>query len=1128
VSAKRLIHGTPQSERERALLMRVEEVYDEGTRDVSALFIVPTAERAAALRRAVTAHFGGRCWAPRVETTDSLLAHHAADLAMPFRRLDTEARALLVRELAGDAGLLGRGRVTRGLARKVVGFLDAIAGSWYDGGPDVDELARSVSPPSLGHVESLASFARTYDAALARRGLMDRRRLASALLAEWRERGYPARARMLVLDEIAFALPVDLRLFDVMSAAFEQVVVTLPAPEGGIDAIAGDRGFAAAAPMARWSSADAVVEDVATRAPSLPQRVGRVVFAPDPTMAADAGDVDSAGVRVVAFAGRREEARGVARMIRLDLGDVQPDAADFGRYGVVMSSYGHYATLVEETFREYGLPANMARGALLSATPLLRVAHKILTAVADDEAVWTIREIMDVLRHAQFDRTDDALEEAAILSGAPSGVEIDVRPFWVSRFERLIQRVGIRDAFNADDWYARATRYLGAASPEHDPEDESAHFEEELQAPHIEVARDLCVVRRFVDRVTALRGAASARDFADRLLALLDDYGLGGPAAPSRHGAIGADDEYEAWEAFGVLLRQTVATFGALAAAGRGLGARDLAEALSQALGSPESRRPPGRLENAVAVMSPEESVGLSHDRLYMVGLVEGEFPGAAPANFLIDAAARRHDDATGPLDNAPIERFLFREAMMNAEAVVLTYPRMDDGRVMSPSPFLDDVCAILGLGDDDLSADPTADAGPMCVREALALCGQFSDTSDVDRLALPHGNVAALVEQAASRESVTRWGEHDTYLPTDRPAIAERLSAFTGGELSATHFDTYARCPARLFYGRVLSIGRPDTVEADVAPNVRGILIHAILERFFSSGGAGLDARDWAGPNARARMRECAERAFEEYDAQYPNLYWAEEKRALVQGLDDPDSPQGLLAAFLVAEDEEAGVGFEGEYSRGRYNEVAFGAPGGKRAAVELAAHAIPRLDADGHISLKGRVDRVDVDEATGRFVVFDYKSGFTPPAREALGGMSFQLAIYMDALAEQHEGVSRPAGGVFYSLRDPMDVRRQAPLARSDLATYSGRKPQGLLDEDAFAKFREVTRDRVREIESHMRHGRFPVTSLTPDKAGCGTCDYRDICRVRASRRRRMETDQPHYSPEPFTADDLGEESA
>lgn len=1119
MATKHLIAGAPQRERECALLRRVEGVYDASTREVSALFIVPTTERAAALRRAVTSHFGGKCWIPRVETLDTLLSAHAADLSEPFRWVDTEARALLVRELAGGSDLLGRGPLTPGLARKVVGFLDAMAGAWYAGGPDVDELALSVSAPSLAYGPALASFAARYDAALRRRGLMDRRRLTSLLLAAWGERGFPARERMLVLDEFAFALPVGIRLFDVMARAFGEVVVTLPAPESGVESIAADRGFAAATAMAEWAARDALVEPVGASDPAPSQRLAGAIFAPDSTLDRAFGDGRGDTPRVVAYPSRLEEVRGVARMIRVDMGDEAPDAADFTPYTVVVSSYAPYRRLVEETFREYGLPTNMGRGAPLSATPLLRLARKILLTVAEPDAVWTISELMDVLRHARFDEADGSLQEACALAGAPydplDPALSNVRPFWLARFERLVLRAGIADAFDASDWYVRLTLYLRHTDPRHDADDESAHFEEELRAPDVEVARDVCVVGKFVNRVAALSETATAREFHDALLALLRDYGLSGPDAASADAAPGADGEFQAWQAFLELLRQMVATCGALSA-----DVSDLAAYVCQSLAAADATVPPVRRENAVSIMSPEQSVGLTHDRLYMVGLLEGEFPSATPPNFLVDAELRLAGNVTSRLDDAPVERFLFREALTNATRVTLTYPRMDGGRAMSPSPFLDDVCAALGLSDEDVDVDPAADAGVMCAREALALSGRGGDVAARHLPELPHRNVDLLVRVAAARESVARWSDYDTYLPSSNARVNERLSEFTRGELSATQFDTYAKCPAKLFYAHVLRIGAAEAQEPDVAANVRGIVIHSILEKFFSRGGSASDDGDWVGVTARGRMLACARRAFEDYDAQYPNLYWEEEKRALVQGLDDTEAPQGLLAGFLAAEEDESGVAFEGGYSRGRFNEVAFGSGDRKDARVRLPAYVIPRLDGDGDIHIKGYVDRVDVDEETGRYVVFDYKTGAAPRARDALDGLNFQLAIYMDALSER-EGFSRPAGGVFYSVQRPTDVKRREPLARRQLARNFRGSPPGLLDDDAFDRFRELTRDRVREVESHMRHGRFPVTSLKPEKAGCPRCDYRDICRLRAARQRRMATDQPQYRPEPFGVD-------
>jgi RecB family exonuclease len=1109
LTTKHLIIGVPQVRRQEALLARLEAAYDEESRTLSAQFLVPTLERAAAVREAVVAHFGGQCWTPRVDTPATLLNRHAAELGGPFRRLGVEARALLVQELAGDTPVFGRGPLTRSLARKVVGFLDAIAGGWFDGGPEVEELALGLAP-ATGHGPALAQLARAYDAALQSRGFMDSRRLASSLIAAWRDRGYPADARVLVIDEFALTRPVDIRLMEVLSLAFDELVITLPAPDADGPGLLRHRGFAAAAPMARWAASGAEMERVDVDGAARLERIASALFAPDAGTPDDPGD----RLRVVAYPDRREEIRGVARMIRRDLGDVDQAHADLTPYTLVVSSYAAYAALVEETFREYGIPVNMPHGAPLSATPLLRVVHKLLSSVGDEDARWTIRELMDVLRHARLDSPPDILDAAAGLAGAPLDPTATLRPFSLARFARLATRAGIGDAFDADQWYARMATYLKHTRRGQDEDADMSPWDDELKAPEIEVARDLCIVGGFVTRLAGLALAASPTDFGDDALSLLRDYGLT-PSDGATSDAPRGEAESEAWQAFLVLLSESVATFDAVAEPGRDSRAPDLARYICLALSSPDARRPASHPQNAVAVLCPGQSIGLSFDRLCMAGLVEGEFPAATPANFLVEAEGGEPGDMSIGLDATPVERFTFREALTNAQSVVLTYPTAHDGRTLSPSPFVDDVCALLDLSDDDVAEDPTADAGVLCAREALERGGRAADPRAVDAPGLVRANVDTLVRLAAARESVTRWSEYDNYMADGNAAVAAVLDGYTREELSATQFDTYARCPARLFYSHLLRLGGQEELEPDIAPNVRGIVIHGILEKFFSRGGPGIGVDDYDGPNARARMLECARQEFEALDEQYPNLYWEEEKRALVQGLDNPATPQGLLAGFLAAEDAQRGITFEGGYTRGRYNEVAFGSSEREDARVRLDAHVIPRASGDGDIRLKGYVDRVDADAETGRFVVFDYKTGSNPAAREALDGHSFQLAIYMDALAGR-EGLSTPAGGVFYSVKEPTDVRRKDPIARADLA--KGRATAGMLGDEEFEQFRQVTRERVQEIEEHMRHGRFPVTARTPQQAGCGMCDYRDICRVRPSRRRGMTTEQPHYDPRPF----------
>ncbi len=1104
---KHLIIGVPQRRRQEALFARLESVYDQDTRTLAAQFLVPTPERAAAAGRDVLAHFGGRCWTPRVDTPDSLLNRHSDELGGPFRRLGAEARALLVQELAGDAPVVGRGPLTRGLARKVVGFLDAMAGAWYEGGPDVEELARGVTP-TTGHAPALARLARAYDDALRERGFMDIRRLAASLISAWQQRGYPAQERVLVIDEFALTRPVDIRLMDVLSLAFDEVIITLPAPDVEQPRLALNRGFAAAAPMALWAGADARIDRVAPDDSNPLPRIASALCVPDRL----GGDGADGRLRVVAYPDRREEVRGVARMIRADLGDIDQTDADLTPYALVVSSYDTYAALVQDTFREYGMAANVSRGAPLLATPLLRVVHKLLSSVGDEDAAWTIRELMDVLRHARMHTPVDIFDSVAALADAPLDPAARFPTFSLAEFASRVTRAGIGDAFDAETWYLRITTYLRHARERRGDDTHTGSWEPP-HADDIRVAFDLCVVGDFVERLQALASAASPRYFADALLSLLRDHGLT-PIDPTETAQRSGQTEPAAWRAFLTLLSQCVATFEAVAPK-RDSMAADLARYICLALSSSDARLPAEHRENAVTVLTPDQTVGLSFDRLYMAGLVEGEFPAAAPANFLVEPPAPSDGDAGAAVDTTSVERFTFREALTNARHVVLTYPTTEGGGALSPSPFVDDVVAALGLSEDDIVRDPTANAGVLCAREALASSGRAEDVSASD---LGRGNVDALVRLAAARESVTRWSEYDTYLAGSHPAVMTALDEFTSGELSATQFDTYAKCPARLFYSHVLRIGGQDEVEPDIAPNVRGIVIHGIFEKFFSRGGPGLGVDDWDGADARQRMLACARQEFDALDERYPNLYWEEEKRALTLGLDDPDGPQGLLASFLRAEHDQKGVEFQGGYARGRYNEVAFGDTGREDARVRLDAHVIPRADGDGDIHIKGYVDRVDVDEETGRFVVFDYKTGRNPTARDALGGSNFQLAIYMEALAGR-EGFSSPAGGTFYSVQDPTDVKRRDPLARGDL-TKVERKSAGLLDDDAFTRFREITRERVQEIEAHMRHGRFPVTAKSEDDAGCLYCEYRDACRMRPSRQRRMVTDQPYYDPQPFDA--------
>jgi ATP-dependent exoDNAse (exonuclease V) beta subunit len=89
-----------------------------------------------------------------------------------------------------------------------------------------------------------------------------------------------------------------------------------------------------------------------------------------------------------------------------------------------------------------------------------------------------------------------------------------------------------------------------------------------------------------------------------------------------------------------------------------------------------------------------------------------------------------------------------------------------------------------------------------------------------------------------------------------------------------------------------------------------------------------------------------------------------------------------------------------------------------------------LPAVDLGGGLTLRGRIDRVDLGDE-GAAVVYDYKGRLAPPAERWIGDGTLQVALYMLAI-ERLLGL-RVAGG-FYQ-----------PLTGGDL------RPRGILDSDA-----------------------------------------------------------------------------
>jgi ATP-dependent helicase/DNAse subunit B len=555
------------------------------------------------------------------------------------------------------------------------------------------------------------------------------------------------------------------------------------------------------------------------------------------------------------------------------------------------------------------------------------------------------------------------------------------------------------------------------------------------------------------------RGPAALLDRASREL-----YGLF--CAPRRRAAelLGPDELDEA-SALGAG-RRALAQLRELAQLAPELAPATASE-LAEALAGVEMLSGDGRSPGAVAVLDPLALRARRVRSLFVCGMQEGVFPARARAQPLLTEEERRrlaevsglrlgeHENRS-QIGQLEAERYLLYAAVSRPQQqLVLSWHSSDDDGQNTPrSLFVDDVC---DLFEQSLFAARERRAlGAVDPPGALDAPGALDTPGALD------GGMPA----ARRRDGGEAPGRPDEPLHD-----ARLLRELAARPWSASSMERWIGCPVAWFVERLL---RPDALEPDPEPLAAGALRHAALEDTLQalrreSGSARLTRGNLA------RARELLADALRANEAAHP-LSVAPERRAAVRRRMQADLGRYLdLAAEsespLSPRELELGFGFEEGDERGDASEL---------PAFELG---------DG-VRLRGRIDRIDVDDA-GAAVIYDYKGKTVSGASKWIDDGKLQVALYMRA-AEELLGL-RIIGG-FYQ-----------PLSGSDL------RPRGVLDSDSgveldcvstdfreHSQLRELLDEAVgaaREVAEQASAGRLQAR---PDSCAFrGGCQYPTICR-------------------------------
>jgi ATP-dependent helicase/DNAse subunit B len=419
-----------------------------------------------------------------------------------------------------------------------------------------------------------------------------------------------------------------------------------------------------------------------------------------------------------------------------------------------------------------------------------------------------------------------------------------------------------------------------------------------------------------------------------------------------------------------------------------------------------EQRLPPSDVYRSgrVTVGSLNGVAGLPFKLALVPGLAERSFPPPLAQDPVVLDREREALNADYGValatreQHAADELFAFRQTTAAArESLVLSYPRLDaaTGHVRVPSHYLLRIAeALTGEPADYKSLADLTRRVPLArldpergvltpVEWDLALVARAVASGGAEGLSgLP--GFAAMARGTAAEAN--RWGQ---------PRFTQ-FDGLLGGRLappatmSATHLETYGRCPFKFFGERVLGVRELDEPEEvdTITPLDRGSIIHDILQEFLAALVAdGLVPLDRASAeDYRRRLQEIARDVFAKFEASgavgYPFM-WRVERERIMTDL------EGFLAEELADE-----AGYVPAYFEARFGPASWGpmTRGSSPEPLELKAgeHAL---------RFTGFIDRIDVHRSGKAARVIDYKTGRVGDAKENLlrGGESLQLPLYI-----------------------------------------------------------------------------------------------------------------------------------
>ena len=315
------------------------------------------------------------------------------------------------------------------------------------------------------------------------------------------------------------------------------------------------------------------------------------------------------------------------------------------------------------------------------------------------------------------------------------------------------------------------------------------------------------------------------------------------------------------------------------------------------------------------------------------------------------------------------------------------------------------------------------------------------------------------------------------------------KLSEIKEKQFSITQLESYASCPFQYFADRILHLNTIEEPTEELEAFELGSLLHSILFEFYNllkKKGITLQGADNTNFNVAEKLLfRVAWEKIEKLKLNSSLAFYEKEKILGIEG----DKKNSILYKFLEMERRNED-GFIPEYF-----ELVFGRSENSTGDKSFSHEEFVIDD----IKVRGKIDRIDINEKDKTIKVVDYKlSGKKPNQKDILKGLSLQLPLYLYAAkklikTQLNKNYDTYAAEI-YSLK--FVEKDFGPKLIKTISKRSMSKDEMILMAEEMVK---ICIESIHKYVKDISFGKFNLSELKDrENRVCRYCNFRSVCRI------------------------------